>query len=191
MRNNIHKSILSFVFSWILLSPVAFASMDLASSLVPKIRRELVTLSYYSMFDNLSFRIDGSKVTLSGEVWWSALKNSAERAVGRIEGITSVDNQIEVLPYSFHDDRLRLATARGLLSNPVLSKYVRTGTSFGLLPYRSDIHIIVKNGHVTLEGVVLSKTHSHIAFLVANGISGTFSVTNNLHVENTETELTS
>ncbi len=187
MRSNIHKSILSVVFGWVLLSSVAFASMDLASSLVPKIRRELVTLSYYSMFDNLSFRIDGSKVILSGEVWWKALKNSAERAVGKIEGITSVENQIEVLPISSHDDRIRLATARAILSNPVLSKYVRTGASFGLLPYRSDIHIIVKNGNVTLEGVVLSKTHSHIAFLVANGVPGAFSVTNNLRVENTET----
>ncbi len=187
MGSNIHKSILSFVLGWVLLSPVAFASMDLASSLVPKIRRELVTLSYYSMFDNLSFRIDGSKVTLSGEVWWPALKKSAERAVGEIEGIRSVDNQIEVLPISFHDDRIRLDTARAILSNPVLSKYVRTGTSFGLLPYRSDIHIIVKNGNVTLEGVVLWKTHSDIAFLVANGVPGAFSVTNNLRVENTET----
>ena len=191
MRSNIQKSILSFVFSWVLLSPVAFASMDLASSLVPKIRRELVTLSYYSMFDNLSFRIDGSKVTLSGEVWWPALKRSAERAVGEIEGITSVENQIEVLPTSSHDDRIRLDTARAISSNLVLNKYVRTGVSFGLLPYRSDIHIIVKNGNVTLEGVVLSKTHSDIAYLVANGVSGVFSVTNNLRVENLETELTS
>ena len=131
------------------------------------------------------------KVTLSGEVWWPALNKSAERAVGEIEGITSVENQIEVLPTSLHDDRIRLATARALSSNLGLSKYVRTGVSFGLLPYRSDIHIIVKNGNVTLEGVVLSKTHSDIAFLVANGVSGAFSVTNNLRVENTETGLTS
>ncbi len=187
MRSNIHKSILSFVLGWVLLSPVAFASMHVASSLVPKIRRELVTLSYYSMFDNLSFRIDGSKVTLSGEVLWPALKKSAERAVGEIEGITSVENQIEVLPTSFHDDRIRLATAKALFSNPVLRKYVRPGGSFGLLPHRSDIHIIVNDGNVTLEGVVLWKTHSDIASLVANGVSGAFSVTNNLRVENTET----
>ena len=190
MRSYIRKSIISLVLGSVLLSPVAFASMDLASSLVPKTRRELVTLSWYSMFDNLSFRIDGSKVTLSGEVWWPPLKRSAERAVGEIEGITSVENQIEVLPVSTHDDRIRLATALAITSNPVLSKYVRTGASFGLLPYRSDIHIIVKNGNVTLEGVVLSKAHSDIAFLVANGVSGVFSVTNNLLEENTETELT-
>ncbi len=187
MRNNIYTSILSFVIGWVLLSTVTFASTNVASSVVPEIRRELVTLSYYSMFDNLSFQLDGSKVTLYGEVWWPALKKSAERAVGEIEGITSVENQIVVLPTSFHDDRIRLATARALFSNPVLRKYVRTGVSFGLLPHRSDIHIIVKNGNVTLEGVVLWKTHSDIAFLVANGVSGSFSVTNNLRVENTET----
>ncbi len=69
MSNNIYKSLLGFVIGWVLLSTVAFATTNLDSSLVRKIRRELVTLSYYSMFDNLSFQLDGSKVTLSGEVW--------------------------------------------------------------------------------------------------------------------------
>ncbi len=97
-------------------------------------------------------------------------------------GAAGVENQIEALPTSPYDDRLRLATARALFSHPVLSKYVRPGGSFGLLPHRSDIHIIVKNGDVTLEGIVLWKTESDIAFLMANGVSGVFSVTNNLHV---------
>ncbi len=117
-----------------------------------------------------------------------ALKKSAERAVSRVEGITSVENQIEVLPTSFRDDHLRLATARALFSYPVLSKYLRPGGSFGLLPYRSDIHIVVRNGNVTLEGVVLRKTDSDVAYIVANGVSGVFSVTNNLRVENTKKE---
>ncbi|MDA2927246.1 BON domain-containing protein [Acidobacteria bacterium AH-259-G07] len=188
MRSNIYKSILSFVIGWVLLSTVAFATTNLDSSLEGKIRRELATLSYYSMFDNLSFRLDGSKVTLSGEVWWPALKKSAQRVVGTVEGITSVENQIEVLPTSSYDDSLRLATARVLFSNPVLRKYLRPGVSFGLLPYRSDIHIIVKNGNVILEGVVLRKTDSDVAFVVANGVSGVFSVTNNLRVKNTKKE---
>ncbi|MFB3141832.1 MAG: BON domain-containing protein [Acidobacteriota bacterium] len=186
MRNNIYKSLLSFVIGWVLLSTVAFASPDATFSVVPEIRRELVTLPYYSMFDNLSFQLDGSKVTLSGEVWWPALKKSAERAVSRVEGITSVENQIEVLPTSLRDDSLRLATARALFSDSLLRKYVRPGVSFGLLPHRSDIHIIVKNGNVTLEGVVLRKTDSDVAYLVARGVSGVFSVTNNLRVEDRE-----
>ena len=94
----------------------------------------------------------------------------------------------EVLPTSSYDDRLRLATARALFSHTVLRKYVFPGASQGLLPHRSDIHIIVKNGDVTLEGLVLWKMDSDVAFLMANGVSGVFSVTNNLHVKNLKKE---
>ena len=188
MKTNIRQWALSLVLSLVALSGVASAAANAMvvdpSQLARKIRSKLVTQPYYSMFDNLGFWIDGPKVTLSGEVWWPNLKNSAERVVANLEGITSVENQIEVLPTSFHDDHLRLATARALFSHPVLRKYVRPGSSFGLLPHRSDIHIIVKDGQVTLEGIVLWKTDSDIAFIMANGVSGVFSVTNNLRVKN-------
>ena len=192
MTRYIRQFVLSFVFGLVALSTVASAAMDTEVpdpfQLATKIRRELVTEPYYSLFDDLGFRIDGSKVTLFGEVWWPNLKNTAERVVANIEGVTSVENQIEVLPTSFYDDRLRLATARALFSHPVLRKYVRPGVSFGLLPNRSDIHIIMKNGHLTLEGVVLRKSDSDVAFIVARTVSGIFSVTNNLRVENTTKE---
>ncbi len=186
MRSYIRQLVLSFVIGLVALSTVASAAANAMiadpSQLARKIHGKLVTQPYYSVFDNLEFRIDGPKVTLFGEVWWPNLKNSAERVVANLEGVTSVENQIEVLPTSSYDDRLRLATVRALFSHPVLRKYVRPGASFGLLPHRSDIHIIVKNGQVTLEGIVLWKTDSAIAFIVANGVSGVFSVTNNLHV---------
>ncbi len=188
----IRQIVLSFVVGFVALSSVASAAMNTEApdplQLAPKIRRELVTQPYYSIFDDLAFRIDGQMVTLFGEVWWPNLKNSAERVVANLEGITSVENQIEVLPTSFYDDRLRLVTARALFSHPVLSKYVWPGVSFGLLPYRSDIHILVKNGHVTLEGVVLWKKDSDVASLVANHVHGVFSVTNNLLVQNAKKE---
>ena len=192
MRKYIRQLVLSFVVGFVALSTVASAAMNTEApdplQLANKIRRELVTQPYYSIFDDLAFRIDGPMVTLLGEVWWPNLKNTAERVVANIEGVTSVENQIEVLPTSIYDDRLRLATARALFSHPVLSKYVWPGVSFGLLPHRSDIHIIVKNGHVTLEGVVLRKTDSDVASLVANHVHGVFSVTNNLHVTNQKKE---
>ncbi len=188
MRSYIRQLVVSFVVGLVALSAVASAATPAMivdpSQLAPKIRRELVTLSHYSIFDNLGFRIDGSKVTLVGQVWWPNLKNSAARVVANVEGVTSVENQIEVLPTSSYDDRLRLATARALFSHPVLRKYVFPGASQGLLSHRSDIHILVKNGHVTLVGLVLWKMDSDIAFLVANGVHGAFSVTNNLHVKN-------
>ena len=192
MTRYIRQFVLSFVLGLVALSTVASAATNTVVvnpyQLAPKIRQELVTQPYYSIFDNLGFRIDGPKVTLFGEVWWPNLKNSAERVVANLEGITSVENQIEVLPTSFYDDRLRLTTARALFSHPLLSKYLWPGVSFGLLPYRSDIHILVKNGHVTLEGVVLRKTDSDVASLVANHVHGVFSVTNNLHVTNQKKE---
>ena len=192
MTRYIRQFVLSFVLGLVTLSAAASAAMNTVVvnpfQLATKIRQELVTQPYYSIFDNLRFRIDGPKVTLLGEVWWPNLKNSAERVVANIEGVTSVENQIEVLPTSFYDDRLRLVTARALFSHPVLSKYVWPGVSFGLLPHRSDIHILVKNGHVTLEGVVLRKTDSDVASLVANHVHGVFSVTNNLHVTNPKKE---
>ena len=192
MTRYIRQFVLSFVVGLIALSAAMSAAMNTIgvdpSQLAPKIRQELVTEPFYSIFDNLGFRIDGPTVTLLGEVWWPNLKNTAEQVVANLEGVTSVENQIEVLPTSFYDDRLRLATARALFSHPVLRKYVWPGVSFGLLPHRSDIHIIVKNGHVTLEGVVLRKTDSDVASLVANRVHGIFSVTNNLHVQNQKKE---
>ncbi len=192
MRSYIRQFVLSFIVGLVTFSAAASAAMNTEApdplQLENKIRRELVTQPYYSIFDDLGFQIDGPKVTLLGEVWWPNLKNTAERVVANIEGVTSVENQIEVLPTSIYDDRLRLATARALFSHPVLRKYVRPGVSFGLLSNRSDIHFIMKNGHLTLEGVVLRKSDSDVAFIVARTVPGIFSVTNNLRVENTTKE---
>lgn len=148
------------------------------SPLEKQVRHQLVTLPYYSLFDNLVFQVEGSQVTLSGQTIRPTIKSSAERVVARLEGVTSVDNQIEVLPLSPYDDRLRLRVVRAIYTNPVLDR-------FGLRSV-PGIHVIVKNGDVTLEGVVANKVQKNVANLVANGVSGAFSVTNNLRVENSK-----
>ncbi len=140
-----------------------------------KIRHELVTLPFYNVFDNLVFRVDGDKVTLSGQVSRPTLKTDAERVVQRIPGVAKVTNEIEVLPLSPFDDRIRLAVLRAVYGQSVLQRY-----ALGALP---PIHIIVKNGDVTLEGVVASEMDRNVANLAANGVFGVFSVTNNLRVE--------
>jgi len=142
--------------------------------LVRSVRHELVMLPFYSVFDNLSFRIDGSAVTLLGQVTRPTLKTSAARVVERIPGVTKVTNQIEVLPLSFHDDRIRLAVLRAVYRQPALQRYM-----LGALP---SIHILVKNGDVILEGVVSNQMDKNLAYLYVNGVSGVFSVTNNLRV---------
>jgi hyperosmotically inducible protein len=145
--------------------------------IVKEAHHELVMLPFYGVFDNLLYRVspDGT-VTLLGEVSRPTLKSDAERAVRNIEGIERVDNQIKVLPVSPNDDRIRRATYRKIYGHDVLSQY-----QLRAVP---PIHIVVDNGHVTLEGVVARQMEKQVAGMQANSVSGVFSVVNNLRVEN-------
>jgi osmotically-inducible protein OsmY len=136
---------------------------------------ELVTLPRLTIFDNLQYKVDGNKVTLMGQVRDAILKDSAEKRVKSIEGVESVNNQIEILPASGNDDRIRREVARALFNDERLFRY-----SMGSVP---PIHIIVKNGHVTLEGVVNSDADKNEANIRANGVPGVFSVDNHLQVQ--------
>ena len=139
-----------------------------------EVRHELVMLPFLSVFDNLAYRIDGYNVTLLGQVTKPTLKSDAENAVKRIEGVEKIDNQIEVLPLSPMDDRLRQSLYRAIYGYPPLQRYA--------MPVLKPIRIMVKNGNVTLEGVVDSEGDKNIAGMRARGVHGTFSVTNNLVV---------
>ena len=141
-----------------------------------EVRHELVTLPYYGIFDDLAFRVDGGTVTLLGSVVRPTLKSDAENVVKRIEGVTQVVNQIKVLPLSPMDDQIRRAMYRAIYGDPQL------GTRYG---YRAlpSIHIIVENGHVTLEGVVANQSDKNLINIRANAVPNVFSVTNNLIVE--------
>jgi hyperosmotically inducible periplasmic protein len=143
--------------------------------LMNEVRHQLVMLPYYSVFDNLQYQVKDDKVTLSGQVTEPTLKDNAAKAVKDIEGVQSVDNQIEVLPLSPMDQRIRRAEFRAIYSFPSLQRYANMAVP--------PIHIIVKNGHVTLEGVVATEGDKIAANLSAKSVSGTFSVTNNLRVE--------
>lgn len=143
--------------------------------LTTEVRHQLVMLPYYSVFDNLEYKVDGNKVTLLGEVTQPTLKSDAAAAVKSIEGVAAVDNQIKVLPLSSMDDSTRRAEYRAIYSFPSLQMY-----SMRAVP---PIHIIVDHGHVTLEGVVATQADKNAAGVRANGVSGVFSVTNNLQVE--------
>jgi hyperosmotically inducible periplasmic protein len=143
-------------------------------NLMKEVRHQLLLLPYYSVFDNLLFKVEGDKVTLLGQVSRPTLKSDAENAVKGIEGVASVNNQIEVLPTSPMDDQLRRAVYRAIYGDTGLSRY-----GMSALP---SIHIIVKNGNVTLEGLVDSETDKNLANLRANQVPNVFSVTNNLAV---------
>jgi hyperosmotically inducible protein len=154
----------------------AFARIDTPlPSLNKQVRHELVMLPYLGVFDNLEYRVDGSTVTLSGQVTRPTLKTDAGRVVKKIEGVAMVNNQIEVLPLSSNDDRLRRSLYHSIYGYPPLNRYA--------LPVIKPIRIVVKNGHVTLAGIVATKTDKNIVNIRANGVHGVFSVTNNLQVE--------
>ena len=141
-----------------------------------EVHHQLVLLPYYGVFDNLAYRVspDGT-VTLLGQVTRPTLKSDAENVVKKIEGVDHVDNQIEVLPTSPMDDQTRRAVYRAIYGNSVLSQYALRAVP--------PIHIIVKNGHVTLDGVVSRQMDSQIAETQAKSVPNVFSVTNNLRVE--------
>jgi hyperosmotically inducible protein len=141
-----------------------------------QVRHELLMLPYYGVFDDLAFRVDGSTVTLLGYVTRPTLKSDAENVVKRIEGVTKVINNIEVLPLSPMDDQIRMAVYRAIYGDPALS------TRYGnrAVP---PIHIIVKNGNVTLEGVVANQMDKQIAAMRAKSVPNVFSVTDDLQVE--------
>jgi hyperosmotically inducible protein len=142
--------------------------------IVREVRHELVMLPYYSVFDNLGYKVNGYTVTLEGQVTKPTLKSDAEKAVKKIEGVENVVNNIEVLPLSPMDDQIRRAVYRAIYSQPGLEMY-----SLQAVP---PIHIIVKNGHVMLNGAVGNQGDKERAGIVAKTVPGVFSVTNDLIV---------
>jgi len=140
-----------------------------------KVRHELVMLPYYSVFDHITYKVDGARVELAGQVHRPTLKSAAARVVQQVEGVSTVTNNIEVLPLSPNDDRIRLSVYRAIYASSALSRYT-------LQPVPS-IHIIVKNGQVTLEGVAASEMDKNIASIRAHGVPGVFSIAQNIVVE--------
>jgi hyperosmotically inducible periplasmic protein len=144
--------------------------------MVKEIRHELVTMPYYSIFDDIGFQVNGGTVTLMGQVTQPVVKDDAGKAVKHVEGVTNVVNNIEVLPLSPNDDNIRRGVYHAIYGDPNL------GTRYGFQSLPS-IHIIVKNGNVRLEGVVANEMDKNIAGIRANGVPGAFKVENDLRVE--------
>jgi hyperosmotically inducible protein len=150
------------------------ASPKAVERITKEVRHELVMLPYLGVFDNLTYKVDGYNVTLYGQVTRDTLKSDAEKAVKGVEGVEKVDNQIEVLPVSPMDNRLRARLYQAIYGYGPFTKYA--------MPVIKPIRIIVKNGHVALEGVVDSQADKDLVGMRANGVPGIFSVTNNLVV---------
>ena len=156
------------------LLPLTLLAAESTERVAKEVRHELVMLPYYGVFDDLGYRVEGSTVTLFGAVTQPRLKDDAGSAVKSIEGVTRVDNQIEVLPLSPNDDRIRRAAYNTIYSKAPLQRY-----QLGAVP---PIHIIVKNGNITLIGIVDNEMDKNIAGIAANSVHGAFKVDNQLTV---------
>ncbi len=176
MKKTIYSAVIASILAT---SPLISATLPTAQTeqqrLAEQIRKELVTLPFYGVFDQMSFSLDGRKVILSGEVTRPVLKSSALNVVKQIAGVEEVVNQIEVLPLSPNDDRLRISLYRTIFGQASLGRY-----TLGAIP---PVRILVKNGDVTLAGTVMNEMDKNLAGLFANQVAGVFSVTNQLVVE--------
>ena len=165
-----------------------------------EIQKQILTLPEYGVFDDIHFGIKDFNVTLKGQASRPILKSSIEKVVKKVEGVEKVDNQIEVLPLSPMDDRIRTRVFVAIYYNPSLSRYnPNRGTPVWVTPGRLaagitndppvgnfPIHIIVKNGNVRLTGVVDNAADAQIAYMQANSVPGAFSVDNELQILNNE-----
>ena len=178
MKRLRYKPMMTAVFS---LTILLFAPLQAGEkkSTVEEVRSALLSLPYYGVFDYLEFKLEGRTVTLVGEVTRPTLKSDAEAAVHRVKGVEVV-NKIEVLPLSNFDDRIRRAVYR--------SVYAQTGLTRYGLGANPSIHIIVKNGNVTLKGVVDNQGDKNLAGIQARNVSGTFAVNNELIVAKGDNE---
>jgi len=154
--------------------PLFASNANTPQDLTAQVRHQLVMIPYYSVFDELNYRIDNGVVTLSGNVTQPVVKNDAERSIKQLAGVTQVVDNIRLLPLSSFDNRIRMAEYRSIYGFGGLYRY-GTGT-------QPSIHIIVDMGHVTLVGVVDNQTDKNTAYIRANSVPGVFSVTNDLRV---------
>jgi hyperosmotically inducible periplasmic protein len=180
-------------------NPSPNANQEKLLRIAQAVRKQIVTLAQYGVFDNIHFGVkpDGT-VVLRGEASRPTLRSGAENAVKRIEGVETVDNQIEVLPTSPNDDRIRAAVYAAIYTAAPLQKYTANRgrrptpsvaraagiTNDPPIGYHGIHIIIVKNGDVTLTGVVNNESDMAIAGIRASGVSGVFSVDNQLQVAN-------
>jgi hyperosmotically inducible protein len=140
-----------------------------------QVYKEIVKLPYFGVFDNIAYQVDGDTVTLYGKVVQPTTRKSAERVVKRIDGVETVINNIEVLPLSNFDDSIRLRTLRTLQNGGSLGRYFAS--------LNPSVKIIVERGNITLEGFVANRGDYNLANVLSRGVSGAFSVKNNLIVE--------
>ncbi|HEY0429186.1 MAG TPA: BON domain-containing protein [Pyrinomonadaceae bacterium] len=166
-------AVLGFTFTSV--NAQSYSNNKPSSTLEQKVFKKIITLPYYGVFDHISYKVDGDTVTLYGKVLSLGTKKSAENVVRKIDGVGNVVNNIENLSPSPYDNSIRYGILRRFADAPALYGYLREPNP--------SVRIIVQGGRVTLEGYVNNRGTANVMNILANGVSGVFSVTNNLVIE--------
>lgn len=154
----------------------SFTSAASTRSIEDQVRRKILRLPRYEIFDAIGYEVNGDTVVLNGKVRNAINRKDAERSVAKIAGVNHVVNNIEILPLGSFDDSIRVQLYRTLARSGGLSRY--------LWPNNPSVRLIVDGGHVSLEGYVSNRGDYNTMNILANGVSGVFSVNNNLIIDN-------
>jgi hyperosmotically inducible protein len=175
LRNFLILSIAILGFTFVDANAQNYPAKSTASAIEQKVFKKIIGLPAYGVFDHISFKVEGNTVTLYGKVLSLGTKKSAERAVRKIEGVENVVNNIQNLPPSSYDNQIRYQIVREFANSAGIYGYLREPNP--------SVRIIVQNGRVTLEGYVSNRGTANLMNILANGVPGVFSVTNNLSTE--------
>ena len=174
-RNFLILAIAILGFSFVDANAQGYSNQQAESAIEQKVFKKILALPYYGVFDHISFKVEGSTVTLYGKVVSLGTRKGAEQVVRKVEGVENVVNNIQNLPPSSYDNAIRYRLLRTFANTPGLPGYLREPNP--------SVRIIVNNGRVTLEGYVSNRGTANLFNTLANGIPGVFSVTNNLSTE--------
>jgi hyperosmotically inducible periplasmic protein len=168
-------SLAVIAFSFVSVNAQSFSASGSTRSIENQVRKKILMLPRYEVFDAINYQVNGDTVTLTGKVRNAVNRKDAERSVARIPGVSRVVNNIEVLPLGRMDDEIRVRLYQTLANSGGLSRYLWTTNP--------SVRLIVDNGHVSLEGFVSNRGDYNTMNILAHGISGVFSVTNNLVID--------
>lgn len=168
-------SLVVTAFSFATVTAQSFTSAGSTRAIEDQVRKKILMLPRYEVFDSIGYKVEGDTVTLFGKVRNATNKGGAERSVKKIPGVTRVVNNIEILPVGGFDESIRAQLYHRLSDSGGLSRY--------LWPTNPSVRLIVDRGHVSLEGFVATRGDYNTMNILAHGVSGVFSVQNNLVVD--------
>ena len=175
-RNYLALGMAVLALSFISVNAQSFSSAGSTRAIEDQVRKKILKLPRYEVFDSIQYRVNGDTVTLYGKVRNAVNKGDAGRSVKRIPGVTRVVNEIEVLPLGSFDESIRMRLYQSLSNTGGLSRYLWTTNP--------SVRLIVDRGNVALEGYVANRGDYNTMNIIARGVSGVFSVKNNLIVDN-------